>query len=389
MIDVLKYIKGSPLENPFVPQKKPILGSLIGALGGMVSQESANAANIRLGEMNQQNVRETNATNKAIADAANAYNYKMFQEQNAFNLDMWNKQNAYNDPSAQVSRMLAAGINPAAQFGNVSEAGSLSSADAKGAVTAEMQAPINNAQVGAFDPTAGFAGAESAVLQALNWKTNAEKTASEVNYNNVKAQIEAIHGVAKLSQMMQEYKKGSIEYEMAKNALDIQKRTMDYQVTQMANTTKLGEKALDETDLRIASMRVQNDILSINKDWLPKMNGASYASIQAGIRQAISAANMNNASAVESAARTAVEKAREAGMKIDNENARDMQEAIVLGAYYEADKKIHEAGNERKRYYGGEVGYRFPLSGYTDKERYNNNVRYPDFSHYYKSHRNH
>ena len=274
MISVLKYVMGSPLESPFAPKKKPILGSLIGALAGMSSQEAANAANIRLGEMNQQNVRETNATNKAIADAANAYNYKMFQEQNAFNLDMWNKQNAYNDPSAQVRRMLAAGINPAAQFGNVSEAGSLSSAQAQGAVTPEMQAPINNAHVGAFDPTAGFAGAESAILQALNWKTNAEKTASEVNYNNVKAQIEAIHGVAKLSQMMQEYNKGSVEYEMAKNALDIQKRTMDYQVTQMANTTKLGEKALDETDLRIASMRIQNDILSLNKEWLPKMNAA-------------------------------------------------------------------------------------------------------------------
>lgn len=386
MFDVLKFAKGSPLENPFAPQKKPILGSLIGALSGMASQESANAANIRLGQMNQQNVRETNATNKAIADAANAYNYKMFQEQNAFNLDMWNKQNAYNDPSAQVKRMLAAGINPAAQFGNVSEAGSLSSAAAQGAVTPEMQAPINNAHVGAFDPTAGFAGAESAILQALNWKTNAEKTASEVNYNNVKAQIEAIHGVAKLSQMMQEYNKGSVEYEMAKNALDIQKRTMDYQVTQMANTTKLGEKALDETDLRIASMRVQNDILSINREWLPKMNGASFASINAGIRQAISAANLNNSHAVESAARTAVEKARESGMKIDNENARDMQEAIVLGAYYEADRKIHQAGNERKRYYGGEVGYRLPVP-FDKSDR--GELAYPDFSHYYKSHKKH
>ena len=78
MIDVLKYIKGSPLENPFAPKKKPILGSLIGALAGMGSQEAANHANIRLGEMNQQNVRETNATNKSIADAANAYNYRHF-----------------------------------------------------------------------------------------------------------------------------------------------------------------------------------------------------------------------------------------------------------------------------------------------------------------------
>ena len=81
MFEVLKYIKGSPLGNPFAPQMKPILGSLIGAFSGMSSQEAANAANIRLGEMNQQNVRETNATNKAIADAANAYNYKIFQQQ--------------------------------------------------------------------------------------------------------------------------------------------------------------------------------------------------------------------------------------------------------------------------------------------------------------------
>ena len=130
MFDVLKLSKGSPLENPFAPKKNYIIGSLLGGLLGYSSQEQANQTNLKLGEMNQQNVRETNAMNKAIADATNAQNYKIFQEQNAFNLDMWNKQNAYNDPSAQVARLLAAGINPAAQFGNVSEAGSLTSASA-------------------------------------------------------------------------------------------------------------------------------------------------------------------------------------------------------------------------------------------------------------------
>ena len=100
----------------------PLIGSSIisgGAslLGGLFgSSSSKKAAKAQL-----QAVRETNALNKELA----------FQ-QNEWNLQQWNRQNAYNDPSAQMARYRAAGINPYFALSNITSGnaeGTLSSAD--------------------------------------------------------------------------------------------------------------------------------------------------------------------------------------------------------------------------------------------------------------------
>lgn len=70
------------------------------------AQMKTNEANIR---MNQ----ETNQTNRQIAQENNLFNRENLEMQNQWNIDQWNRENAYNDPSAQASRLIAAGINPA------------------------------------------------------------------------------------------------------------------------------------------------------------------------------------------------------------------------------------------------------------------------------------
>lgn len=85
-------------------------GSFLGGMFGSNAQASANKTNLK------------------IARETNALNYKMFQEQNQYNKDMWELNNAYNDPSAQASRLSAAGFNP--YLGNEVTAGSSSSAPA-------------------------------------------------------------------------------------------------------------------------------------------------------------------------------------------------------------------------------------------------------------------
>lgn len=67
----------------------------------------------------------TNQANIAMQESANQANRQLAAEQRAWDLDMWNRQNAYNDPSAQMSRLRGAGINPAlayAQGGMMNEA---------------------------------------------------------------------------------------------------------------------------------------------------------------------------------------------------------------------------------------------------------------------------
>lgn len=50
--------------------------------------------------------------------ATNAANRKLMDHQYDLNLDMWNRNNAYNDPSAQMSRLQAAGLNPNLVYGS-------------------------------------------------------------------------------------------------------------------------------------------------------------------------------------------------------------------------------------------------------------------------------
>lgn len=77
----------------------------------------------------------TNEANAAIAAQQNELNYKMFNEQNQWNLDRRNEEWAYNDPSAQIQRLIDAGINPVFAAGHISpgSASTLSSANYPGA----------------------------------------------------------------------------------------------------------------------------------------------------------------------------------------------------------------------------------------------------------------
>lgn len=71
----------------------------------------------------------TNKTNLEIASMTNEANMQLAEyeyeqsnlladKQNAYDLDMWNKTNEYNDPSAQMERFAAAGLNPNLVYGS-------------------------------------------------------------------------------------------------------------------------------------------------------------------------------------------------------------------------------------------------------------------------------
>lgn len=68
--------------------------NLLGGLFGLKSNSNANKQNLQI-------ARETNAMNR-----------ELFYAQQAWNEEMWNKQNEYNTPAAQAQRMLDAGFNP-------------------------------------------------------------------------------------------------------------------------------------------------------------------------------------------------------------------------------------------------------------------------------------
>lgn len=75
-------------------------------------QRETNEVNFRMNELN-------NLTNKEIAESANNWNWANLQAQNLWNIEQWNRENDYNSPSAQVTRLIQAGINPVSGLAGV------------------------------------------------------------------------------------------------------------------------------------------------------------------------------------------------------------------------------------------------------------------------------
>lgn len=85
--------------------------------------------------------RLANQTNQAIAQQSNLFDYMMFKEQNQWNLERRDEEWAYNDPSAQMERLIKAGVNPVFAAGQITggEASPLTSAGWSGAHQAEVK----------------------------------------------------------------------------------------------------------------------------------------------------------------------------------------------------------------------------------------------------------
>lgn len=309
------------------------IGSLLNGMFGSSSQSSANSTNLQIAKQNAELQRETNQLNRELAEQANAQNYRMFQEQNAFNLDMWNKQNAYNAPSAQVERLKAAGINPAAVFGSIGSgqiAGSLSSASSVPAELANMVAPQLNYRAEPLpSPLSGLPDAANGLISARMANAQIRNIESMASMNEIKADLERQSFESSLLERVNNARRGSVEYEQASEDLKLWRETRDFEYRLRKSNAEMGESSVLEAQERIATAKVEREILRSNAVWQNKLNAASYQSILAGIRQAISAANMNDASAVESAARTAVAKASEEGLRLDNKQKDELRSLIV------------------------------------------------------------
>lgn len=133
------------------------LGSLLGGVASGISSavSSRNALKAQ---------RETNDLNYKIWGEQQQHNIDMFNMQNAANINMWDMQNAYNDPSAQIRRLSAAGLNPYLAMGN-NPSGVATNAPASGTMNPSPSPTMQAPPAEAFD--IGLDKAVGRVLQGL------------------------------------------------------------------------------------------------------------------------------------------------------------------------------------------------------------------------------
>lgn len=199
---------------------------------------------------------------KSAASRQREWNEKMYNLQKTDALAQWNRENAYNDPSAQMSRLKKAGLNPDLVYGN--GATSLSSS---------MSMPsAMGYQKEDFSP--GFQTIGSAVNQGL------QASLLEAEKDVKVAEAEQKRNEAGLSKIELDLKKWmsnisvfgedtEIPYELATtlaqrdvlNQYNITKRTADSYLKE--NEIKDVDKALKEIEHQFNSATVQDRIKTV------------------------------------------------------------------------------------------------------------------------------
>lgn len=317
---IYNCVFGAVDSAPYTPRQardpvSPLGAAAINAGGSILSS----ALNTIFGAKAQ---RDANRTNLQIARENNAQAYKMFQEQNAFNLDMWNKQNEYNLPSAQVQRLLAAGINPSSVFGNgsVSEAGSLQSATAP-----QLQGATMNPYMPDFGLDNAASSGVTAFLQSQMNNAQRKLMESEANKNNADTahtetltQWEEKSQFARLRYLEEQAKHQGTVGDMARLSLRFEQDSYWHKLKAVRQDVRMNDQSYQMQEELLYQTRLENGLKEIQLVYQPKMNRAQLRQYNAIIGQIQSVIGLNDANAALSRQEKLTEVKRRTSIILDN-----------------------------------------------------------------------
>ena len=273
-----KIVIGEPL-NCGSPSRKcidPVIGgaliaggaSLLGSIFSGSSQADAQAS--------------ANRTNLQIARETNASNEKLWQNQANYQTQMWNETNEYNSPQKQKERLLAAGINPSAVFGNgsMAEASNLSAPSANPAVGAHVE-PVNYA--------AGIGEGISNGLNAFFDSQLKNKEIERKGYENKMLNSDSIwrdlHNRYQVKILQEEAKGKGLNAIMAQSELAYIQAVNGQRISQAFNATRLQDKQIQQINGAILNQELVNKLSQIQIAYAPRLNEAQLKHYYATVNQ--------------------------------------------------------------------------------------------------------
>lgn len=151
----------------------------------------------------------------AMLEKQQTWSEKMANQQNQWNLDQWNRENEYNSPTAQMSRMEAAGINPynAASSGQIGSgtASSLQSATPNN-VTAPAYSEAYSNPVGNF--ISGLSSSLDNALKVISVDREKKLTPSVVKESEGRANSANAEGVKAQNDLVNEPSRVAANYNL-------------------------------------------------------------------------------------------------------------------------------------------------------------------------------
>ena len=219
-----------------------------------------------------------NSQNVAMQREINAQNYKMFKEQQQWSEDMWNKQNAYNDPSAQVQRLLAAGINPSAVFGS----GSVSEA---GALTSPNVPQMQSAHVNPYQPDLKVGDAVNAFVQSELANSQRRKMDAETKHTEQLNLFEQKSMDSRLRSLQSLAKRDDSLGEMARSELQYMQDSYYWRLKSLRNDIVSQEDQHRLSQEQIYNHRLQNGLAEVQLAYAPRLSEAQLKQYYATVSQ--------------------------------------------------------------------------------------------------------
>lgn len=207
--------------------------SLIGGIGSLLSQGSANRSNERMARENMEFQAEQNQIDRE------------------FQVEQWNRNNEYNTPAAQVERLQAAGLNPAMMYGQ-GGAGSTGNSDLLNSThSVSPQMPTINPL-----PFENFINAAGVVSSSLKNLADAKKTGIETQafedslsdrLRSLKAQADNDEAQARHTQLLNDWQKIVNDKKLP---AEVKKITQDYYAAIADTDLAKAEKLLKEAQAK-------------------------------------------------------------------------------------------------------------------------------------------
>lgn len=339
---------GSPLSRP-LKSSALAAGAIAGAgslIGGLWSSHgSRDAARYQL-----QAQRETNQSNRDIAE-----------QNNKFNERMWNLQNEYNTPEMQRARLEAAGLNPYLMMdgGSAGIAESAPTADTSGT---QVAPDIGSTIAGGYQAMGNSISAAASQIAQMTYqddlqKANVAKTQAEAKNADLQNQYDDLRNQFAtanfLVNLRLKQKQGDISEYDANYLRDSMQDRLD--AVKFQNTLS-GSQASYYNQMA-GLTEVQRQIEQTNLDWLPQEKQAGLAATLQNIRTMVSEMGLNYAQAKNAFAMAALNYANEAGLRIDNRLKNSTFDLSVKLAKNSVNSEYWNQKNAQLNYIIGNQGY--------------------------------
>lgn len=214
------------------------IGSALGGIAGAIGSGIASRRYLK-------GVRETNQTNKELAESQNRWNLDQWHRQNAYNEQRWDIENEYNSPAAQVARLKAAGLNPNMMSGNPAASGevradTLQSADLANQQAAGMSNPLSEGAV------ANLSSGLLAMAQVRNLNADTEAKEARAGLDKTKIVTEMSN-----QKWIDTLARSKIEYNNSVIALNIKSgNEKDQNVINLRKSCDLMDKQIEDFNYR-------------------------------------------------------------------------------------------------------------------------------------------